>query len=108
MAQGWLVLQLTGSGFGLGLVTALQWSPILLFGAWAGVLADRLDKRKLLIATNVISAALSLILGLLTVADVVELWMVVVLSLLMGLVTAIDNPTRQTFTLEMVGRERLT
>ena len=108
MAQVWLVLKLTDSGFGLGLVTALQWSPILVFGAWAGVLADRFDKRKLLIFTNVSGGFLSLILGLLTVADVVQLWMVVVIALLMGLVTALDNPTRQTFTLEMVGRERLT
>ena len=107
MAQGWLVLKLTDSGLGLGLVTALQWSPILVFGAWAGVLADRFDKRKLLIFTNVTGGFLSLILGLLTVAGVVELWMVVVIALLLGLVTALDNPTRQTFTLEMVGRERL-
>ena len=108
MAQGWLVLQLTDSGFGLGLVTALQWSPILVFGAWAGVIADRFDKRKLLIVTNVTGAALSLILGLVTVAGVVQLWMVVGIALMLGLVTALDNPTRQTFTLEMVGRDRLT
>ena len=108
MAQGWLVLQLTDSGFGLGLFTALQWSPILVFGAWAGVIADRFDKRKLLIVTNVTGAALSLILGLVTVAGVVQLWMVVGIALLLGLVTALDNPTRQTFTLEMVGRDRLT
>lgn len=108
MAQGWLVLRLTDSGLGLGLVTALQWSPILVFGAWAGVLADRFDKRKLLIATNAAGALLSLILGVVTVAGAVELWMVVVIALLLGLVTAVDNPTRQTFTLEMVGRDRLT
>src|SRR5687768_18390313 len=107
MAQGWLVLKLTDSGLGLGLVTALQWSPILVFGAWAGVLADRFDKRKLLIFTNITGGVLSLILGLVTVAGVVELWMVVAIALLLGLVTALDNPTRQTFTLEMVGRERL-
>ncbi|MDQ3962708.1 MAG: MFS transporter [Actinomycetota bacterium] len=107
VAQGWLVLQLTGSGFGLGVVTALQWLPVLLFGAWAGVIADRFEKRKVLIATNVSSAALSLILGLVTVLGLVELWMVIADALLMGLVTAIDNPTRQTFTYEMVGRERL-
>ena len=107
MAQGWLVLKLTGSGVGLGLVTALQWSPILVFGAWAGVMADRYDKRKLLILTNVTGAGLSLILGIATVAGAVTLWMVVVIALLLGLVTALDNPTRQTFTLEMVGRDRL-
>ncbi|HVF51981.1 MAG TPA: MFS transporter [Actinomycetota bacterium] len=108
VAQGWLVLQLTDSGFGLGLVTALQWSPVLLLGAYAGVLADRFDKRKVLIWTNISSALLSLVLGILTVTDVVTLWMVIVIALLLGVATALDNPARQTFTLEMVGRERLT
>jgi MFS family permease len=107
VAQGWLVLRLTESGFGLGLVTAIQWLPILLLGAWAGVVADRVDKRKLLIFTNVSSAVLSLVLGLLTVAGVVTLWMVIVDALLLGVVTALDNPARQTLTMEMVGRERL-
>ena len=107
VAQGWLVLRLTESGFGLGIVTAIQWLPILLLGAWAGVVADRVDKRKLLIFTNVSSAVLSLVLGLLTVAGVVTLWMVIVDALLLGVVTALDNPARQTFTMEMVGRERL-
>jgi MFS family permease len=108
IAQGWLVLQLTGSGLGLGLVTALQWLPVLVFGAWAGVLADRFDKRKLLIVTNICGGILSLLLGILTVTGVVTLWMVIVVALFLGLVTAVDNPARQTFTLEMVGRSRLT
>ena len=108
IAQGWLVLQLTGSGFGLGLVTALQWLPVLVFGAWAGVLADRFDKRKLLIITNVVGGLLSLLLGILTVTGVVTLWMVIAVALFLGLATAVDNPARQTFTLEMVGRSRLT
>lgn len=108
IAQGWLVLQLTGSGLGLGLVTALQWLPVLVFGAWAGVLADRFDKRKLLIFTNICGGVLSLVLGVLTVTGIVTLWMVIVVALFLGLVTAVDNPARQTFTLEMVGRSRLT
>lgn len=108
IAQGWLVLRLTQSGLGLGLVTALQWLPILLLGAWAGVVADRLDKRKLLIFTNVSSGVLSLFLGVLTVAGVVTLWMVIAVALLLGVVTALDNPARQTFTMEMVGRAKLT
>lgn len=107
VAQGWLILELTGSGFGLGLVTALQWLPVLLFGAWAGVVADRFDKRKLLLFTNVTSGILSLILGLATIAGVVTLWFVIVIAFLLGVVTALDNPTRQTFTYEMVGRDRL-
>lgn len=108
IAQGWLVLELTGSGFGLGVVTAIQWLPVLLFGAWGGVIADRFDKRHLLIGTNVTAAVLSAILGVLTVTGVVTLWMVIAVALLVGLITAIDNPTRQTFTYEMVGRDRLT
>ena len=108
IAQAWLVLELTGSGFGLGLITALQWLPVLLFGAWAGVVADRFDKRKILVITNVTGGVLSLLLGILTITGVVTLWMVVVVALFLGLATAIDNPARQTFTLEMVGKGRLT
>ena len=108
VAQGWLVLQLTGSGFGLGLVAAVQWLPVLLLGAWAGVVADRFDKRKVLIVTNVGAGLLSLILGLVTVAGIVTLWFVILIAVLLGVLTAIDNPTRQTFTLEMVGRDRIT
>src|SRR5688500_7851588 len=107
-AQAWLVLELTGSGLGLGVITALQWLPVLLLGAWAGVIADRFDKRKVLIFTNVTSAVLSLLLGLATVGGIVTLWIVIVIALGLGVVTAIDNPARQTFTMEMVGRERLT
>jgi len=108
IAQAWLVLELTGSGFGLGLITALQWLPVLLFGAWAGVLADRFDKRKLLMLTNITGGLLSVLLGILTITGVVTLWMVIVVALFLGLTTAADNPARQTFTLEMVGRSRLT
>lgn len=108
VAQGWLVLQLTGSGFGLGLVMALQWLPVLLFGAWGGVIADRFDKRKLLMITNSTGGVLSIVLGILTVTDVVTLWMVIVVALVLGVSTAVDNPARQTFTLEMVGRARIT
>ena len=108
VAQGWLVLELTGSGFGLGLVMALQWLPVLLFGAWGGVIADRFNKRKILIVTNSIGAFLSVVLGILTITDVVTLWMVIVVALVLGVSTAVDNPARQTFTLEMVGRDRIT
>ncbi|MFN2525525.1 MAG: MFS transporter [Actinomycetota bacterium] len=107
VAQGWLVLRITDSGLGLGVVTAIQWLPILVLGAWAGVLADRVDKRRLLIFTNGSAAVLSLILGILTLTGVVTLWMVIAIALLLGVVTALDNPARQTFTMEMVGRARL-
>jgi MFS family permease len=108
VAQAWLVLQITDSPLGLGLITALQWVPVLLFGAWAGVVADRFDKRKLLLFTNGASGVLSLALGIATVTGVVTLGFVVVIALLLGIVTAIDNPARQTFTIELVGRARLT
>jgi MFS family permease len=108
VAQGWLVLELTHSGFALGLVTALAWSPILVFGPWAGVIVDRFDKRRVLLFTNVASALGALVLGVATVTGIVTLWMVVSVALLLGFITALDNPSRQTFTLEMVGRERLT
>lgn len=107
VAQAWLVLEITNSSAGLGFVTAMQWLPILLFGAWAGVLADRFDKRRVLLFTNISSAVLSLALGLVTLAGAATLWVVILVALLLGVVTALDNPTRQTFTLEMVGRERL-
>jgi MFS family permease len=81
---------------------------VLLFGAWAGVLVDRFEKRKLQLFTNVSSALLSLLLGILTVSGVITLWMVIAVALLLGVITALDNPTRQTFTYEMVGPERLT
>jgi MFS family permease len=108
VAQGWLVLTLTQSGFALGLVTALAWSPILLFGPWAGVIVDRFEKRRVLLFTNVTSGLGALLLGIATVTGIVTLWMVAVMALLLGFITALDNPSRQTFTLEMVGRERLT
>ncbi len=108
VAQGWLVLDITDSGFGLGLITALQWSPILLFGAWAGAVVDRFDKRHLLILTNISGGVLSLVLGIVTVTGAVTLGFVVVIAVLLGLVTALDNPARQIFTMEMVGRDRLT
>jgi MFS family permease len=108
VGQAWLVLELTGSGVALGAVIALQFLPTLLLGPWGGLVADRRDKRKLLIATQTVAAVLALALGLLTVIGVVELWMVYALALGLGLVTAVDMPARQTFVMEMVGRENVT
>ncbi|HEY3210180.1 MAG TPA: MFS transporter [Actinomycetota bacterium] len=108
VAQAWLVLEITGSGVALGAVTALQFLPTLLLGPWGGLIADRVDKRKLLIWTQSASALLALALGLLAVTHVVTLWMVYALALGLGLVTMIDMPTRQTFVMEMVGREHVT
>src|SRR4051812_10025646 len=108
VAQDWLVLELTNSGTALGVITALQFGPALVLGLWGGVLADRGDKRRLLLATQSGLALLALILGVLDVAGVVAYWQVVVLALMLGLVTAIDTPVRQAFVVEMVGRDDLT
>jgi len=102
VAQAWLVLRLTHSGVALGTTLALQFVPILLAGAWGGVLADRVDKRRLLVATAAASGALALILGAITATGVVEVWMVFALAVALGLVTAVDNPTRRSFVPEMV------
>ncbi len=107
IAQAWLVLKLTNSGTALGLIVALQSLPILVFGAWGGVLADRFSKRKLLIFTQLAFATLALILGTLVATGVVRLWMVAVLALGYGLINVIDNPTRQSFVVEMVGESEL-
>ena len=107
IAQAWLVLQLTGSGAILGLTTGLQFLPILLGGPLAGVLADRVDKRRLLIATQSTAAGLALLLGTLTATGAIQLWMVMVLAFAFGCVVAVDNPARQSFVLEMVGPEDL-
>ncbi|MGZ5384965.1 MAG: MFS transporter [Acidimicrobiia bacterium] len=108
VAQSWLVLELTGSGTAIGLVTAVQFLPMLLLAPFGGVIADRFDKRRLLLLTQAVAAVLAAALGLLVVFDVVQLWMVFVLAAALGLVSSVDNPTRQTFVLEMVGRDNLT
>jgi MFS family permease len=107
VGQAWLVLRLTHSGFALGLTTAFQWLPVLLFGAWGGVLADRFHKRTLLLATNSVAGLLALILGVATVAGAASLLLIMVIAFVLGIVTAVDNPTRQAFTLEMVGPDQV-
>lgn len=108
IAQDWLVLELTNNnGTYLGLVTAVQFAPVLLFSLHSGALADRLDKRKVLIATNLVGGAASIGLGFLVIADVVQLWHVFVLAAVLGISTAIDAPVRQAFTSEIVGTDDL-
>jgi len=107
VAQTWLVLSLTGSGVDLGITVALQFLPMLLFGLWGGLLADRSDKRKLLIGTQVAGGLLALVLYGLVVTDSVELWMVYGMAFLLGVVTMIDMPTRQSFVTEMVGPDEV-
>ena len=107
VAQSWLVLELTGSGTALGLVIALQTLPVLFLAPYAGLIADRVDKRSILVGTQSAMGVLALVLGLLTVTHSVSLWMVYVLAVGLGLANAIDNPTRQAFVLEMVGQNHL-
>jgi len=107
IAQAWLVLKLTNSGTTLGLITALQSTPVLVLGPWGGVLADRFSKRKLLILTQLAFGILALILGVLVATGAVRLWMVAALAFGFGLTNVIDNPARQSFVVEMVGESEL-
>jgi MFS family permease len=107
VAQDWLVLELThNSGAALGITTALQFAPMLL-SPWGGMIADRYSKRRILMATQTAMGALALILGLLALTHVVQIWQIYALALGLGLATVIDNPTRQAFATEMVGRDGL-
>jgi MFS family permease len=107
VAQAWLVLRLTGSGVDLGIVVGLQFVPMLLFGPFGGLVADRTNKRRLLFVTQSAGGLLALVLGSLVVSDMVQLWQVYVLATLLGVVNLFDNPARQTFMMEMVGRRDL-
>jgi len=103
VAQAWLVLQLTGSGAALGFLTTLQFGPLLVFGGPAGVLADRFDRRRLYVVTQCVLTVEALVLGLLVTAGVAELWMVYVLAVVLGMVSAVDQPLRQTIVMDIVG-----
>jgi MFS family permease len=108
IAQDWLVLELTdNNGTYLGLVTAVQFAPVLLFSLHGGKLADRFNKRKVLIWTNVVGGAASLGLGALVMTDHILLWHVFALAAVLGISTAIDAPVRQSFTTEVVGQADL-
>jgi MFS family permease len=107
IAQAWLVLKMTDSGTALGIVSALQYIPILLFGTVGGVAADRFSKRTLLYFTQSVAGLLALILGVLVATNTVTLGMVYVLAFLLGWVNVFDSPARQTFVIEMVGEDKL-
>lgn len=105
IAQDWLILELTdNNGFYLGLVTAIQFIPVMLLSLHGGALADRMDKRKLLIATNTLAALASYALGFLVVFDAIQLWHVFLCAALLGIAAALDAPIRQSFTAEIVGQ----
>ena len=104
VAQGWLVLELTHQAWVLGLVAAAQFTPVLILGLFGGLIADAAPKRRILIATQTGAMLLAFALWILSAAGLVQVWHVVVLALGLGVVNAVDMPTRQAFSVEMVGR----
>jgi MFS family permease len=108
IAQDWLVLELTaGSGAALGITTGLQFLPMLLFGMYGGVIADRYPKRRVLAVANAFIGAVALALGILVIAGAVQTWHVFALAFALGVGSAIENPARQAFVAEMVGPDDL-
>lgn len=108
VAQDWLVLTLSGgSGVALGITTGLQFLPYLLFSLWGGTLADRMSRRKLLIVTQALMGGLALLLGLTVLTGHASVAAVYVFAFALGLVSSVDNPSRQAFVGEMVGRQDL-
>jgi MFS family permease len=116
IAQAWLVVRYLAprgqAGLDVGITTALQFLPMLVLGAWGGLVADRVDKQRLLFATQASAGILALVLGLLVSAGrgpagAAHLWEVYLLALLLGVVNAFDNPARQSFVVEMVGKDDL-
>jgi MFS family permease len=107
VAAMWLMVKLTGSGVSVGLTAGLQFLPILLFGAWGGLLADRIPKRRLLTGTQAAMIVPTMGLFALTETGVVQPWMVLALVVVQGAINAVDNPARQAFVVEMVGADRV-
>lgn len=107
VAQGWLVLKLTNSALLLGIVSAISSIPILIFSLWAGLVADRFNKRNILVITQSSAMILAFALAVLTYRNTVTVYHVIIIGFLLGAVNAFDAPTRQSFVVEMVGREDL-
>jgi len=107
IAQSFLVLHITHSGFDVGLVVALQTLPVLLLGPYGGVVADRVDKRRLMIVLQSLMGVQALVFGILTLTHVITLWQIGVLAVILGLNNTFENPARQSFVLEMVGSKHL-
>ena len=107
VAVGWLVLQLTRSGTVLGVVTAARYAPLLLLGAWGGLVADRHDKRLLLRLAASIQLVVAAVLGVLTMTHVIDVWSLTALILVAGVVDVVDTPSRQAFMNNIVGRDRI-
>jgi len=108
VAQSWLVLELTNSAFYVGVVAASGTVPSLLFSLFGGVIVDRFSKRKILILAEISAMVLAFILGTLAVFNVITIWEIIILSFLLGCVSAIDIPARNAYVVELVGKEELT
>jgi len=107
IAQDWLVYRLTGSSLLLGVVAFMNHIPVLILAPVAGIVADRLNRRRTVVVTQAVSMVLALVLAILTLSGVVRVWEIMVLATLLGVVTAFDVPARQAFLMDMVGREDL-
>ena len=107
IGQAWLVLQLTDSALKLSLVRTIQFLPMMVFALFAGTLVDRLPKRRVLLFTQTTLAVLAAILATLVVLDVARYWHVLILAFMLGVVNTLDMPTRQSFFVEMVGKDDL-
>ena len=105
VAQAWLVLQLTHDPIWLGIVAAAQFIPVMVLGLFAGVAADALPKRRVLIWTQIAMMLLAAVLAALVMSGVVQVWMILLLAFLLGIANAVDMPVRQSFAIELVGRE---
>lgn len=105
VAQAWLVLQLTDSPFLLGLISTLQWGPMLIFALVTGAIADRLPKRRVLMATQTALGLQALVLGTLVATGHVQYWHIGVLAVAGGLANTLDNPARQSYNADLVGRD---
>jgi MFS family permease len=107
VAQSWLILQMTGRAFDLGLLSVVTWAPVLLGGAWAGAVVDRVDRRRLLAITQAAFIVLCTAQAILIGTGAMRAWMIFAFGLAGGVVTAIDGPARQVYVLELVGRDHL-
>ena len=107
VAQAWLILELTNSGSYLGIVTALQFAPVLFFSISGGKIADKFNKRKTLMFTNLVGGLSALSVGVLVLTENIEIWHVMFFAFTLGLGNAIDAPVRQSFNIEVVGKEDL-
>ena len=107
VAQGWLVLQLTNSALLIGLVAAAATLPSLLFSLFGGVIVDRFDKKMTIVATQTASMILALLLGMPTVLKIINVWEIMIISFLLGIVNAVDMPARQAFVSEMVHKDKV-